>query len=506
MAELRGARRILGPGAGEVNGVLTVCEASAEERLALIDSERLENLKDFIHLTNRDVNELAARLERRSRADGKIIIPAKIIKNIQALCFWARENNRKEIPLRGADFTEAVLISTLETMQTREDGRTEAPAIKPEKFDPDKWPSWSKQFVTYLSHVTGQQFAPLDYVLREEPAPMPIEEMNERDRALYGYPLQGRHYNLDNMTTYRLLSDLVSGTSGYTWISDFDRAQNGREAWLALVEHYEGGGQREKRMSAAVATIKALHYKNESVFSFEDFSRKLIQAYRDLDGTDEEMTDFNKVKTLLEKVQITLPRAEVAKAHVRQHFRQDIHGAIEYLGTEFADMFADAISFKRGRARSVSAVDRPAQRARNNETEPHQTPDGITTFFGVDVTDVARTFTSQEMTTLGPRGQAYIFQERERLGVARSTGRGGRGGRGRGGRGGNSNRRVAVADAVTVDDVSGITQDTSATNGRVPPGGEKPQAPKQPTTTGQHSGGNRGSQNGSGFGAGAYST
>ncbi len=58
-------------------------------------------------------------------------------------------------------------------------------------------------------------------------------------------------------------------------------------------------------MSAAVATVKALHYKNESVFSFEDFSRKLIQAYRDLEDTDEEMTEFNKVKTLLEKIQST---------------------------------------------------------------------------------------------------------------------------------------------------------------------------------------------------------
>lgn len=347
-------------------------------------------------------------------------------------------------------------------------------------------------------------------MLREETAPIPLGEMTERDRALYSYPLQGRHFSLDNMTAYRLLSDLVSGTSGYTWISEFDRAQNGRAAWLALVENYrEGGGQREKRMSAAVANIKALHYKNESVFSFEDFSRKMIQAYRDLEGTDEEMTEFNKVKTLLEKVQINLPRAEVAKSHVRQHFRQDVHGAIEYLGTEFADMFADAISFKRGRARGISAVERPSQRPRTNENtnEPTRTPDGITTFFGVDVTDVGRTFTSQEMTTLGPRGQAYVFQERERLGLARTT-RGGRGNRGRGnGRGPNyTNRRVGALETVTVDDVSGITQET-----KLPLAVE--QSPKHPATappagmaSGQNSTGNRGSQNGNGFGAGAYRT
>lgn len=214
------------------------------------------------------------------------------------------------------------------------------------------------------------------------------------------------------------------------------------------------------------------------------------------------MNEFNKVKTLLEKVQVNLPRAEVAKSHVRQHYRQDVHGAIEYLGTEFADMFADTIVFKRGRARGIGALERPSQKPRLGENEPQRTPDGITTFFGVDVTDVSRTFTSQEMPFLGPRGQAYIFQERERSGTAR-TSRGGRGTRGRGGaRGLNaSNRRVGALDVATGDDVSGITDDMI----RLPPPVE--QEPKTPATTPPPGlvakQGSKGSQNGSGFGAGA---
>ena len=35
---------------------------------------------------------------------------------------------------------------------------------------------------------------------------------------------------------------------------------------------------------------------------FEDFLRKMIQASQDLEGTDKEMTDFLKMKTLLEKI------------------------------------------------------------------------------------------------------------------------------------------------------------------------------------------------------------
>src|SRR5687768_7055718 len=99
-------------------------------------------------------------------------------------------------------------------------------------------------------------------------------------------------------------------------------------------------------MAMAMASIRALHYKNELAFSFEDFLRKMIQAYWDLEGTDEEMTDFLKVKTLLEKNQLTQPRVEVAKLHVHQNFRQNLYGAVEYLGMEFANMFTDAITFK----------------------------------------------------------------------------------------------------------------------------------------------------------------
>ena len=490
-----------------VNQALVVCQATARERNTLIVHERLNSLSDYAELTNRDITDLAAKLERRTVAAGRITLPAKVLKNIQALCFWAREKVRKGEMPNGDDFTAAELMATKEAMRIRDDGHSEAPSIKPDKFQTEKWTSWSKQFMTYLSHITGQQFAPLDYVIRQEPRPLG-EMLTERQRALYSYPLRGRHFNLDNQLVFRLLSDLVSDTNGYTWIANFEQGQDGRAAWMALVEHFEGGGQREKRMSSAVATIKALHYKNESIFSFEDFSRRLIQAYRDLEGTDEELAEFNKVRTMLEKVQITLPRAEVAKAHVRQHFRQDIHGAIEYLGTEFADMFADAITFKRARTRGISAVsERPAQRPRVTEESEPQITDGITTFFGVDVTNVGRTFTSQEMTTLGPRGQAYIFQEREKLGLSRSA-RAGRGARGRGGgRGPNANRRrIGAVDTVTVDEMSGITQETRLpppppTPERTPPGGTPPSTM---ITTGSSTTNTRGSQNGSTFGAGAY--
>jgi hypothetical protein len=475
----------------EVTRVLQVCQANPLERAALIQRERLNTLADYAEFTQRDIAELATRLERRSGA-GRIVFPAKLIKNLQALCFWAHEKVRMAEELDPEDFTPEVLAATKEMMRMRADTKADAPSIKPDKFDPDKWTTWSKQFVNYLSNHTGHHHTPIDYVIRDEPAQEPIDEMSERDKALYAFPLNGRHFQYDNMQVYRLLSDLVCGTSGFTWIASYDRTQNGRAAWIALVEHYEGGVQKEKRTTTALALLRNLHYKNESAFPFEDFSRKMVQAFRDLDGTDEEITDYNKVRMLLERIQLNLPRAEVAKAHVRQNFRQDLLGAIDFLGTEFAEMFADAIVFKRARSREISAAERPTQRSKTSDDEPVTTPNGTTTFHGVDVTDVSRVFTGPEMSDLGPKGQRYVFRERDRLGVSRS-GRGGRGGRGRGGRGHDGGRRVAAVDVAQDAEMN-----ESLRESELPTTAQDGQNPTTQAT------GTKGTRNGSAFGSGAY--
>ena len=319
-----------------------------------------------------------------------------------------------------------------------------------------------------LTHTKGVQYAPLDHVIRTEPPPIAPANMNEREKALYQFPLNGRHFIDDNSTAYRLLCDLLIGSPGYVWVEHYHRSQNGRDAWMALVKHYEGGGQREKRKSSALATLRSLHYKNESVFSFEDFSRKLVRAYRALEGTEEAYTPYNKVQTLLTKIEITLPRVRVAKAHVRANHRLDIDAAIAYLSTEFAKIFADAMSFRRRRSQiHGTSDDRDDGHHVRQKTDdgPTRRSDGTFHFFGVDITDVCHNFSDQEMSGLGPRGQAYIFQERRNIGFHRGGTRLGRGtGHGRGsGRGrftgrydGRLRTRISASQQQR-DDVSTIT-------------------------------------------------
>ena len=506
--------------AAPVNAVeqaLIVCEADAAERQVLMQRERFTSLNDFARMLPRDIDNLAAKLEKRPIAQGRIMLPSKVVKNIQALCYWAQERRRRALPLDPNAFDGEALNNAIDDMTKREAKQTDTqPTIKPGKFNPADWNTWYKQFLTYLSHVQGAQYAPLDYVVRPEPPLIPLATMTQRIKAQYDFPLFGKDFVTDNHTVYRLLSDLVNGTPGFTWISPFDQAQDGRSAWQALTAHYDGGGQKEKRTSSAAATIRALHYKNESVYSFEEFSRGLLEAFRDLDHTEEAFTPYQKVKTLLLKIEVNHPRVEYLKGHVQQNFKHDIDEAVDYLSTQFAELFADAQHYKRARSRHIGLVHPDPQRPRLEE-DVSRRPDGTAVYFGVDVTDVSRTFSNQEMSDLGPRGQAYVFQERARLGLSRGrsgggsvgtrtsgTSRGGRSGRsgrgrGRGGSVGGRGQSVRNVGALGTDDVSALTAGT----GLPPP---PPPNLQQPSNTAEDPSitGSRGARNGSGFGAGAY--
>ena len=185
------------PHAAAVYQVLTVCQANAQERQVFIACERLNRLDDFAQMSVKEITELASKFERRTVADGRIVIPAKVIKNIQVLCFSARERERAGQPLLAGDYTAAALAEAKETMRLRDEAQQEAPSIKPDKFSPNQW---TEYFTTYFSHTKGVQYAPLDYVIRTKPPPTAPANMNQRERALYQFPSNGRHFVDDNNT------------------------------------------------------------------------------------------------------------------------------------------------------------------------------------------------------------------------------------------------------------------------------------------------------------------
>ena len=148
-----------------VQQALTVCQANAEEIQALVTRERLDTLHNFGEMTPDDVSTLASKLKKRTIADGRIILPQKLIKNIQALSFWCRKQLRQNIPLNADDLSANELNNVKCLMYLWSEEQGSKATIKLDKFDPKRWKDWSDQFDVYLSHHKGAQFAPLDYII-----------------------------------------------------------------------------------------------------------------------------------------------------------------------------------------------------------------------------------------------------------------------------------------------------------------------------------------------------
>ena len=249
------------------------------------------------------------------------------------------------------------------------------------------------------------------------------------------------------------------------------------------------------------------YYNNERVFSFDAYAAKLLKAFRTLENTPNRRTPSNQVKILIDNIRITSPEFAVIKGHVRITHRSDLHGAISYISREVSELFPDVTvpSRNQGRHRFISETTSSSRpRSFHGLTQEN----GVYHFYGVDVTDVQRRFSSQEMQTLGPGGQAYVYQERERLRGTNNSGRG-FGGRGRGGRGGGGryygsggggrgggNRDNRGISEIQTGGGGGDSVITDITNDQTRATGTQGQ--------GQTTSDDRGSTNGRRFGAGAY--
>ena len=69
-----------------------------------------------------------------------------------------------------------------------------------------------------------------------------------------------------------------------------------------MCDHYNGPGEKEKRLSQAREHIKVSHYKNEHTFSFERYVTKLKFAYDVLADNDQPVNKRMKVDDLCAKI------------------------------------------------------------------------------------------------------------------------------------------------------------------------------------------------------------
>ena len=99
-------------------------------------------------------------------------------------------------------------------------------------------------------------------------------------------------------------------------MGDFDRMKDGRGAWLATYNHYEGDSYRNRAKLEAYATLENIHYEGKRKgFTFEKFVEKHNECYLELSRHNEPVYEEKKVRDFLNH--INAPELQAAKQQVR---------------------------------------------------------------------------------------------------------------------------------------------------------------------------------------------
>ncbi len=145
-------------------------------------------------------------------------------------------------------------------------------------------------------------------------------------------PLSGPQFDQDNNVVFDSLKSYVLGGPHWTWIQDFERRRDGRGAWKALKEHFEGPSNQLRLKASAYAAIKRAEYKGAKNFDYELYRRIHTQAHSDLARYGEPVPEAKKVKDFLDG--ITDSSLQTAKYTIAgfSHLMGNFHDAANYIG------------------------------------------------------------------------------------------------------------------------------------------------------------------------------
>jgi hypothetical protein len=156
----------------------------------------------------------------------------------------------------------------------------------------------------YLKGQKGAANKPLFYIVRSRNAPMELPD--EGTRGACQMQLAGNHFNSDNQTVYRILKSLTLDKEAYAWVQPSDATSNGRQAALALMDHFDGPVEVLNRYNMAKQELEEAEYQgNEGIYSFSKFSSVLQKAFTTMEQSKRPKPQRDQVDELLTRMKVS---------------------------------------------------------------------------------------------------------------------------------------------------------------------------------------------------------
>jgi hypothetical protein len=291
-----------------------------EEQAAIIDYTGCRNIAMLGLLSEDDLIRMCKAFRARPNAP----IPLSVLqeKLLLGIRFWVTNRQRLQIAIDATEITPALAYTqaNIRSHMIEDEARAdkEPSAKMPDKFKfPSNWKIFSEAMETYLGQLKGTGRIPLSYVIRRQAQPPDdAQYQTELEQSIAMAPLIGPDYLRDNAHVYAIIKQLVLEGPGRSYILVYDRVSDGRAAWLALVNHFEGDSFRNRNVEEAYSALERIHYEGERKgFTFEKFVEKHNEAFLELSRYGEPVLESKKVRDFLSR--INAPELAAAKQQVR---------------------------------------------------------------------------------------------------------------------------------------------------------------------------------------------
>ncbi len=304
--------------------------ALSDNAIAALEGFGLDTLESFIDLTDDDIPAMVKELRRTGT-----IIRQSSQNFLSALRYWVMRQTRLQQDFTPDNFTDAMMRYALRRWQISQEKTPDNLIKAPDEFkSTTKWRDFREAFVTFMSHTKGHCDFPLSYVLREQEVLLDEDQVFETEEALDEamVPLRGPYFEEDNRAVFDALKSRLLSGPAWTWIQDHDARRDGRAAWKALYDHFEGVGGQIRMKTAAYASIKRAEYKGAKNFDFDMYKRIHTQAHADLKRYGEPVPEMKKVKDFLDGItEITLQPVKYTIAGFL-HLMNNFSEAANYIG------------------------------------------------------------------------------------------------------------------------------------------------------------------------------
>ena len=129
------------------------------------------------------------------------------------------------------------------------------------KFKAEYFEAAEDDFCNLLSQKMGTSNSKLRYVICDRVVTEVFPDV--ATERMYKIHLSKEAFGEDNRIFLQMLREYLIKPPGWYWIDQFNAMDNGREAFWAWLDHYNGQAELSKRTHLDLYTLKTLHYKKE---------------------------------------------------------------------------------------------------------------------------------------------------------------------------------------------------------------------------------------------------